>query len=167
MRVTPLRTLQLCSGILIRGDTVLLVHCRYEGEPEPLWTLPGGRQNEAETIAEAVVREFAEETSLAVSVDELAYVSESIDEQRALHVRNCTFFMREGELATAPHARDAAIVEARFVPVKQAPALLAADVLRIPVAAALGGEPGNRYYAFRDSDIQVPFFGRSGAAPHG
>lgn len=159
--------MQLCSGILVRGDAVLLVRGRYESEPEPLWTLPGGQQVDGETIAEAVVREFHEETSLAVSINALAYVSESIDKHRALHVRNCTFFMREADPAAAPRARDTAIVEARFVPAAQAPALLAADVLRIPVGAALADDAGRGYYAFRDSDVVVPFFGRSGTAPHG
>lgn len=141
---------------------MLLVRCRYDGEPQPLWVLPGGRQEDGETIAQAVIREFREETSLDVQLDSLAYVSESIDERRRLHVVNCTFDVHERDArGTEPRSRDPKVVEARFVPVAEAPTLLAADVLRIPVGAALAGDPHPRYFAFKASDVAVPFFGRA------
>lgn len=156
-------TIRLCTGLLRRGDDVLLVRCRYDGEPQPLWVLPGGRQEDGETIAQAVIREFREETSLIIGLDSLSYVSESIDEHRRLHVVNCTFSVRERDARPAtPVARDPKVVEVRFVPVAEAPGLLAADVLRIPVSAALAGEPHPRYFAFKASDVAVPFFGRTG-----
>ena len=150
----------LCSGLLVRDGAVLLVRCRYAGEDEALWTLPGGRQEPAETIAEAVIREFAEETSLDVGIGSLAYVSESFDEPRKLHVLNCTFFMRDHQPASVPQPRDPKVLEARFVHIAQAPQLLEADVLRIPVAAALSGSLETRYFSFRADEIAVPFLGR-------
>jgi len=157
------KTIQLCTGLLRRSDDVLLVRCRYDGEVQPLWVLPGGRQEEGETIAQAVVREFREETSLAIEVEALLYVSESIDERRGLHVINCTFAVRERDASgSKPAAQDPKVVEVRFVPVAEAPALLAADVLRVPVSAALSGDPHPRYFAFKAKDIAVPFFGRTG-----
>ena len=155
--------IQLCSGLLRRSDSVLLVACRYKGEPAPLWVLPGGRQEQGETIGQAVVREFMEETGLRVAPESLAYVSESIDEIRKLHVVNCTFFMRESDPAAPLQPGDPNVVQARFVPVAQAPDLLAADVLRIPVAAALAGDPYPRYFAFKASAVSVPFFDRLAA----
>lgn len=160
-------TIRLCTGLLRRGETVLLVRCRYDGEPRPLWVLPGGRQEEGETIAQAVVREFGEETALDVAVDALLYVSESIDERRGLHVVNCTFAVSERDARTPPKPRDPKVVEARFVPIGDAPALLAADVLRVPVAAALRGDRHPRYFAFKGSEVVVPFFGRAGTAARG
>ena len=155
--------IRLCTGLLRRGDDVLLVRCRYDGERQPLWVLPGGRQEDGETVAQAVVREFREETSLAIEVEALLYVSESIDERRGLHVVNCTFSVRERDArGTKPTPRDPKVVEVRFVPVADAPALLAADVLRVPVAAALSGDPHPRYFAFKATDVAVPFFGRTG-----
>ena len=150
--------LVLASGILRRAGAVLLVRCRYEGEPQPLWTLPGGRQDLGETLCAAVRREFREEASLEVDVGELAYVSESIDPARQLQVVNCTFWVRERQPALQPRSHDSKVVEARFVPASEAPALLRADVLRIPVAAALGGGAYPRHFSFEPQDIVVPFF---------
>ena len=156
-------TIRLCTGLLVRGRDVLLVRCRYDGEPQPLWVLPGGRQEEGETIAQAVIREFREETSLAIQIETLAYVSESIDVHRGLHVVNFTFWVRERDArCLQPVSRDKKVVELRFVPTAEAPALLAADVLRVPVTAALSGDPHPRYFAFAASDVAVPFFGRTG-----
>lgn len=158
-----MKTIRLCTGLLRRGDDVLLVRCRYDGEPQPLWVLPGGRQEDGETIAHAVIREFREETSLKIEIEALSYVSESIDQHRGLHVVNCTFLVRERDAsAPKPVSRDRKVVEVRFVPADEAPGLLAADVLRVPVAAALSGDPHPRYFAFAASDVAVPFFGRSG-----
>ncbi len=153
--------IQLCTGLLRRGDAVLLVCCRYEGEPAPLWVLPGGRQERGETIAQAVVREFREETGLRIEPVSLAYVSESIDERRKIHVVNCTFYVRERDPNAPLRPDDANVVEARFVPSTQAPELLAADVLRIPVSAALAGDPHPRYFAFKAADVDIPFFDRT------
>jgi len=152
---------QLCSGLLIRDDRVLLVRCRYPGEDEPLWTLPGGRQERGETIEQTVAREFREETSLSTVPRELAYVSESFDSAHALHVLNCTFFMDESDPAAVARPADPKVVEARFVSIASAPALLEADVLRVPVSAALEGRLGRRYFAFSDEQITVPFLGRA------
>src|SRR5579864_2425244 len=107
--------IQLCTGLLRRGDAVLLVRCRYDGEPEPLWVLPGGRQETRESIAHAVVREFYEETSLRVVPQSLTYVSESIDEQLGYHVINCSFAVSEDDVRAEPRPRDPKVVEARFV----------------------------------------------------
>jgi 8-oxo-dGTP diphosphatase len=153
-----MRRLVLASGILRRAGGILLVRCRYDGEPEPLWTLPGGRQEVGETLSAALRREFREEASLGVDVGELAYVSESIDLYGQLQVVNCTFWVREQEPALQPRPQDRKVVEARFVPASEAPALLRADVLRIPVAAALRGDPHPRHFSFDPQDITVPFF---------
>lgn len=151
---------QLCTGLLRRDDTLLLVRCRYAGEPSPLWVLPGGRQIEGESIAQGVVREFLEETGLHVIPESLAYASESIDLEKRIHVVNCTFFMRELDPHKKPEPMDPCVVEARFVRTADAPRLLAADVLRIPVTAALGGDPHPRYFAFKSEAVSVPFFNR-------
>jgi ADP-ribose pyrophosphatase YjhB (NUDIX family) len=145
------------SGLLRRGERVLLTQCRYPGQDEPLWTLPGGRQEPDETIAATVVREFWEETSLRVELGPLAYVSESLDAALGIHVVNVTFHVGEVGGPAEPRAQDPAVVRVEFVPVAQAPALLRADVLRIPVEAALAGAR-ERYFAFRAEDIVEPFF---------
>jgi ADP-ribose pyrophosphatase YjhB (NUDIX family) len=163
-----MRRFVLGSGLLRRGDAVLLVRCRYEGEPEPLWTLPGGRQEIGESLAATVGREFREETSLEVTLGQLAYVSESVDAESGIHVVNCTFWVGETEHERQPRPADPKVLEARFVPVADAPQLLRADVLRIPVAAALGAGQHPNYFSFCVEDIVVPFFvRRKGRDAHG
>jgi ADP-ribose pyrophosphatase YjhB (NUDIX family) len=163
-----LTRIQLCTGLLCRGDAVLLVRSTYDGEPSPLWALPGGRQEHGETIADAVVREFREETSLDVRPETLAYVSESIDKRRGFHVVNCTFYVREADPHAAPRSTDPKVTDVRFVPGLKALELLSADVLRIPVEIALSmalcDEPRQQYFAFDEDDVAVPFFGRPAGA---
>jgi ADP-ribose pyrophosphatase YjhB (NUDIX family) len=153
-----MKHIQLCTGLLRRDDGLLLVRCRYEGEAEPLWVLPGGRQESGETIAQTVTRECWEETGLHVHPESLAYVSESFDDRRAMHVINCTFHLRDVDAAAQPEPRDPRIVDARFVPLVDVVTFLRADVLRIPVTAALSGEPFSRYFSFDAGSVAVPFF---------
>lgn len=55
---------QVCVGaVVVRNEELLLVRRRHEpGAGE--WSVPGGRVETGETLAEAVVRELAEETGL-------------------------------------------------------------------------------------------------------
>jgi 8-oxo-dGTP diphosphatase len=153
-----MRRMWLASGLLRRGSSLLLVRGVYAGQRDPLWTLPGGQQDAGETLAQALVREFREETSLEVEPDNLAYVSESVDQARNVHVLNCTFWVSEADATIQPKSNDAKVVEVRFVPETDAPKLLGADVLRIPVAAALAAYQDVRYFTFNAQDIVVPFF---------
>jgi len=55
---------ELCVGIVaVRGDALLMVQ-RGRGPGIGRWSLPGGRVEPGETMAEAVVRELEEETGL-------------------------------------------------------------------------------------------------------
>ena len=157
-----MRRIVLGSGLLRRGDGILLVRCRYDGEPEPLWTLPGGRQEPGETLEATTRREFREETSLDVETCELAYVSESLDPDAGLQVVNCTFWVRESDPDRQPSPQDPKVVAASFVLAADAPALLRADVLRVPVAAALCDAAHARYFSFDQTNIVVPFFPHRG-----
>lgn len=81
--------IHLATGIAVRDGCVLLVASHYPNHADPLWNLPGGRQQPGELLEETVVREVFEETGLRVDVGELAYVSESYD--GAMHFLNATF----------------------------------------------------------------------------
>lgn len=73
---------QLCVGaVALDGHRLLLVR-RARPPDAGSWSLPGGRVDEGETLAEAVVREVAEETGLEVVCDHLVGWVERIGPRR-------------------------------------------------------------------------------------
>ena len=65
-------TPELCVGAIAVVDGRLLLIRRGHGPAAGDWSVPGGRVEGGETLAEAVVREVAEETGLEAVCDDLA-----------------------------------------------------------------------------------------------
>lgn len=146
--------IRIATGIARRGEAILLVASRYANHPEPLWTLPGGRQEPRELAAETVAREVREETGLDATVGDLAYASESYDGET--HVANLTFIIAvEGE-PRAPVGHDH-VVAAEWVPIAQLGERMHIAVVRNPLLAYLGGSPC-RYYGFHDAGVTIRWF---------
>ena len=110
-----MRHVHLASGLAVRDGprgerSVLLVASRYPNHPQPLWNLPGGRQQPGELLSETVEREVFEETQLRVHAGALAYLSESYDGP-GVHFVNATFQLEGyGAAASAQaHAGPAAM----------------------------------------------------------
>lgn len=144
-------SIRIATGIARRGDCILLVASRYANHDQPLWTLPGGRQERDELASETVVREVGEETGLSACVEELAYVSESYDGQT--HVSNLVFAISvEGE----PHipAGNDHVVEAAWIPVADIPHRMQVAVVREPLLAYLRGS-AQRYYGFHEAGVTI------------
>jgi ADP-ribose pyrophosphatase YjhB (NUDIX family) len=82
------------------------------GKPpgEGLWSVPGGRLERGETLAQAVAREVREETGLIVEVGSLACVIERMGDD--FHFVILDYLARRigGELAAGSDARDARFV---------------------------------------------------------
>ncbi len=98
--------IHLATGLAISEQRVLLVASRYANHAEPLWNLPGGRQQPGELLSQTVAREILEETGLRARVLELAYISESYD--GPTHFLNATFLVDVDDMkgASLDSARD-------------------------------------------------------------
>lgn len=66
----------VARGVLQKDNKILLVE--YEDESGKHFALPGGSQETGESLAETVVREFKEETTLHIQVTELLMIREFV-----------------------------------------------------------------------------------------
>ena len=75
---------QLCVGAVIVDDGRLLMVRRGHGPAAGTWSIPGGRVEHGETVAEAVVREVREETDIDAVCGPLLDCVERIDDEHHL-----------------------------------------------------------------------------------
>ncbi len=157
------QTIHLATGIAVRDERLLMVASRYPNQPDPLWNLPGGRQEAGELLEETIVREFYEETGLRVEVGALAYVSESYDGEQ--HFLNATFLvevidgssfdklrMTSGELRMIPGEHVAAVEWVALCDVQER---IAVGVVRDPLVAYLESRLARRYAGFHEAGITI------------
>ncbi len=147
-------SIRIATGIALREDRILLVASRYANHAEPLWTLPGGRQEPGELACETLVREVREETGLDIRIGDLAYASESYD--REVHVSNFTFAMSADGQPCAPTGRDH-IVDAAWVPIAEIRDRIRVAVVREPLLAYLSGSQ-RRYFGFHEAGVTIQWF---------
>jgi len=154
--------IHLATGLAVRDERVLLVASRYPNHADPLWNLPGGRQQPGELLEETVAREVFEETGLRAKVGELAYVSESYDGAR--HFLNATFCvaLRTSSFeARAPRAaqddKDLGdhVVAAEWLPIEELANRIVVRVVREPLIAYLRGALPGRYAGYHDAGITI------------
>jgi 8-oxo-dGTP diphosphatase len=62
---------EVCVGGIALSDDRLLMIRRGRGPAQGEWSIPGGRVEWGETLAEAVVREVSEETGVSIACAEL------------------------------------------------------------------------------------------------
>jgi mutator protein MutT len=137
------------SAVVVEEDKLLLVR-RARGSAAGEWALPGGRVEAGETLAEAVVREVAEETGLAGVVGEFVGWSEVL--RGDIHAVILTFWVHLFDPGQPVAGDDAA--EARWVSLSDVAAhrLVAGlgeflrdhDVISEPVIAPSIGGPASR-----------------------
>ncbi len=108
---------ELCVGAIAIQDGCLLLIRRGHGPAAGEWSVPGGRLEAGELVAEAVVRELREETGLEGVCGELVGWVEQIDLEMGYH-----FVILDFEVTvlddTAPAPGDDA-AEAAWVPLDQ------------------------------------------------
>ncbi len=67
------------AGIFRENNKILLVKLTSPISGEKIWSPPGGGVEFKETLQQALIREFKEETSLNISVGELKHIRELIE----------------------------------------------------------------------------------------
>ena len=92
-----------------RENRVLLVQ-RAKDPGKGLWSVPGGRLEPRETLAQAVAREVREETGLVVEVGALACVVERMGDDFHFVILDYLARVIGGELAAASDASAAKFV---------------------------------------------------------
>lgn len=63
-------------GILIENQQILLLKHEGIGPEGHLWSFPGGGVEFGESVSQALVREFREETGLNVTIEDFLFVNE-------------------------------------------------------------------------------------------
>lgn len=150
-----MKRIHLCTGILERAGSLLLVASRYRNHPKPLWNLPGGRQEPYELLDAALRREFDEEVSLQIEIVNVAYVAESFDRSIETQFTNVAFVVRADGEPKLPHG-DLHAVDFAWVPVASIGERLSVDVVRTPLLSYLGGDRTG-YYGFGEAGITIEF----------
>ncbi|MBV9263071.1 MAG: NUDIX hydrolase [Candidatus Eremiobacteraeota bacterium] len=145
--------IHLATGLAIRDGSVLLVASRYANHSQPLWNLPGGRQQPGELLEETVARELFEETGLRAEVLGLAYLSESYAGEE--HFLNATFAIDVSGFAGDQRTERDHVVAVEWVPLDQIGQRVAVAVVREPLIAYLGDELPRRYAGFHDAGITI------------
>ncbi|MGB8964634.1 MAG: NUDIX domain-containing protein [Candidatus Cybelea sp.] len=163
--------IHLATGLLVRDGRLLMVASRYPNHPQPLWNLPGGRQQPGELLTETVVREVFEETGLRVRAASLAYVSESYDGEQ--HFLNVTFLVilrqapdDKGNASfdsACPERRRRAqdekgcdhVVEVAWVPPAEVAERIVVGVVREPLLAYLRGALAEQYAGFHKAGVTI------------
>jgi len=109
---------EVCVGAVAIHEAALLMIRRGHGPAAGEWSVPGGRVEHGETLAEAVTREVREETGLECVCGELLGWVERIDDEALGH----HFVILDFEVTvlddTVPVGADDA-AEARWVPLDQ------------------------------------------------
>lgn len=116
---------QVCVGAIAVDDDRLLMVRRGRGPAAGEWSIPGGRVEPGELVAEAVVREVREETGIDVVCTELAgWVERVGDDHHFVILDFMTTVISDGD----PVAGDDA-AEARWIPLSDVTDLRLVDGL--------------------------------------
>lgn len=102
---------EIAVGAIAVRDGSLLMIKRAHDPAAGLWSLPGGRVEHGESLADALVREVAEETGLEIEVGDLAGILEVVGET---HYVILDYFARVTGAAEPFPSDD--VSEARWIP---------------------------------------------------
>jgi 8-oxo-dGTP diphosphatase len=121
-----------CSAVVVRQETVLLVHRARGAEDD--WVLPGGTPRAGESMAACARREVLEETGLHVDPSRVAFVLEVLGPDGGPRTVDIVFAATDAEPGTRPEQQEPGLTPA-FVAVDEIGGL----DLRPPLAGHLRG----------------------------
>src|SRR6266567_5568873 len=125
---------QTARGIIFNDDGKILIIERHK-DGEHYFVLPGGHVDEGESLQQAVVREVAEETGLAVTVEKQLYTSSDDKYQNDQHIFLCNYL--GGEPMLQPGSIEAQTMS-NGEPQQWTPAWFSFDELRDKVVYPIG-----------------------------
>ena len=104
------------AGILIEDDRILLIE--HTKNNRKYWLVPGGGVDWGESAAEALIREFKEETSLDIEVEKFLFISETIAPDKQKHVINLYFKIKKVENSSniMKLGEEKILTDLRFIP---------------------------------------------------
>lgn len=104
------------AGILIEDDRILLIE--HTKNNRKYWLVPGGGVDWGESAAEALIREFKEETGLDIEVEKFLFISETIAPDKQKHVINLYFKIKKAENSSniMKLGEEKILTDLRFIP---------------------------------------------------
>ena len=104
------------AGILIEDGRILLIE--NTKNDKKYWLVPGGGVDWGESAAEALIREFKEETSLDIEVEKFLFISETIAPDKQKHVINLYFKIKKAENSSniMKLGEEEMLTDLRFIP---------------------------------------------------
>ena len=104
------------AGILIEDDRILLIE--HTKNNRKYWLVPGGGVDWGESAAEALIREFKEETGLDIEVEKFLFISETIAPDKQKHVINLYFKIKKAEDSSniMKLGEEKILTDLRFIP---------------------------------------------------
>ena len=121
-----------CSAVVVRQQSVLLVHRTRGGEDD--WVLPGGTPRAGESMAACARREVLEETGLHVDPSRVAFVLEVLGPGGGPRTVDIVFGAADAASGAEPEQQERGLAPA-FVPVEKIGRL----DLRPPLAGHIRG----------------------------